>query len=84
MSNEVFCNEKDRQALLSLKRGLIDPFNLLSSWSSQEDCCRWDGVHCDNKTKRVTKLHLAYTGIGVEISRSLLELEFLDYLDLSQ
>ncbi|KAM3747295.1 hypothetical protein ACB098_05G024400 [Castanea mollissima] len=83
MSNEVSCNEKDKQALLSLKRGLIDPFNLLSSWSSQEDCCRWDGVHCDNKTIRVTELHLAYTGIGGEISRSLLELEFLNYLDLS-
>ncbi|XP_065618217.1 receptor-like protein EIX2 isoform X1 [Quercus suber] len=83
MSNEVSCNEKDKQALLSLKRGLTDPFNLLSSWSSQEDCCRWDGVHCDNKTSRVTELHLAYTGIGGEISRSLLELEFLNYLDLS-
>ncbi|KAM3747298.1 hypothetical protein ACB098_05G024700 [Castanea mollissima] len=83
MSNEVSCNEKDKQALLSLKRGLIDPFNLLSSWSSQEDCCRWDGVHCDNKTSRVTELHLAYTGIGGEISRSLLKLEFLNYLDLS-
>ncbi|KAL4625634.1 hypothetical protein ACB092_05G039800 [Castanea dentata] len=65
MSNEVSCNEKDKQALLSLKQGLTDPFNLLSSWSSQEDCCRWDGVHCDNKTSRVTVLHLAYTGIGL-------------------
>ena len=83
MSNEVSCNEKDKQALLSLKRGLTDPFNLLSSWSSQEDCCRWDGVHCDNKTSQVTELHLAYTGVGGEISRSLLELEFLNYLDLS-
>ena len=83
MSNEVSCNEKDKQALLSLKRGLTDPFNLLSSWSSEEDCCRWDGVHCDNKTSRVTELHLAYTGVGGEISRSLLELEFLNYLDLS-
>ena len=27
MSNEVSCNEKDKQSLLSLKRGLTDPFN---------------------------------------------------------
>uniref|UniRef100_A0A2N9FSR9 Uncharacterized protein n=1 Tax=Fagus sylvatica TaxID=28930 RepID=A0A2N9FSR9_FAGSY len=56
----VSCNEKEKQALLTLKRGLTDPGNLLSSWSSdQEDCCRWERVRCDNKTGRVTELHLS-------------------------
>uniref|UniRef100_A0A2N9G3Q0 Uncharacterized protein n=1 Tax=Fagus sylvatica TaxID=28930 RepID=A0A2N9G3Q0_FAGSY len=56
----VSCNEKEKQALLTLKRGLTDPGNLLSSWSSdQEDCCRWERVRCDNKIGRVTELHLS-------------------------
>ena len=79
--SNVFCNEKEKQALLSLKRGLTDPGNVLSSWSDHEDCCRWEGVHCDNKTGRVTELSV--TSTGGEISSSLLELEHLNYLDLS-
>uniref|UniRef100_A0A2N9GSN0 Uncharacterized protein n=1 Tax=Fagus sylvatica TaxID=28930 RepID=A0A2N9GSN0_FAGSY len=65
------------------KRGLIDPWNALSSWSDQEDCCRWAGVRCDNKTGRVRKLHVGYYDLSGEISPKLLELEHLNYLDLS-
>jgi hypothetical protein len=90
----VSCNEKEKQALLTLKRGLTDPGNLLSSWSDQEDCCRWERVRCDNKTGRVTELHLSCPldadglfyykkRLGGEISPSLLELGFLNYLNLS-
>ena len=55
-SNEVSCNEEEKQALLSLKRGLIDPGNRLSSWSNQQDGCKWDGVRCDDNTGRVIEL----------------------------
>jgi Leucine-rich repeat (LRR) protein len=90
----VSCNEKEKQALLTLKRGLTDPGNLLASWSDQEDCCRWERVRCDSKTGRVTELHLSCPldadgyfydkkRLGGEISPSLLELGFLNYLDLS-
>ncbi|KAM4099895.1 hypothetical protein ACB094_05G027300 [Castanea mollissima] len=79
--SNVFCNEKEKQALLSLKRGLTDPENVLSSWSDHEDCCRWEGVHCDNKTGQVTELSV--NSAGGEVSSSLLELEHLNYLDLS-
>jgi hypothetical protein len=91
----VSCNEKEKQALLTLKRGLTDPGNLLSSWSSdQEDCCRWERVRCDNKIGRVTELHLSCPldvdglldykkRLGGEICPSLLELGFLNYLNLS-
>ncbi|KAM3699448.1 hypothetical protein ACJW31_05G026500 [Castanea mollissima] len=81
-NSNTTCSEKDKQALLSLKRGLTDPLNRLSSWSDQEDCCRWDRVRCDNKTGRVTELNLSYIRSSGEISSSLLELEFLNYLDL--
>ena len=81
--SNVSCNEKDKQALLTLKRGLTDHEHVLSSWSDHKDCCIWDGVSCDNKTGRVTELHLNYSSLGGEISGSLLQLEHLNYLDLS-
>ena len=83
VKSNISCNEKEKQALLNLKRGLTDPWNALSSWSGQEDCCKWAGVHCDNKTARVRKLQLGNLSLNGEISHSLLELEHLNYLDLS-
>ncbi|XP_050285511.1 receptor-like protein EIX2 isoform X1 [Quercus robur] len=81
--SNVSCNEKDKQALLTLKRGLTDHGHVLSSWSDHKDCCIWDGVFCDKKIGRVTELNLNYSRLGGEISGSLLQLEHLNYLDLS-
>ena len=83
VDSNISCSEKEKQALLMFKRGLIDPRNALSSWSDQEDCCRWAGVRCDNKTGRVRKLHVGYYDLSGEISPKLLELEHLNYSDLS-
>ncbi|WVZ08825.1 hypothetical protein V8G54_022171 [Vigna mungo] len=81
--SHVHCNEKDRQKLQIFKEGLIDPFNNLVTWSTQQDCCQWQGVHCDNTTSRVTKLDLSHQSLEGEIKLSLLELQFLYHLDLS-
>ncbi|KAL4625628.1 hypothetical protein ACB092_05G039200 [Castanea dentata] len=81
--SNVSCNEKDKQALLTLKRGLTDQEHVLSSWSDHKDCCIWDRVICDNKIGRVSELHLNNSMLGGEISGSLLQLEHLNYLDLS-
>ncbi|KAK7305011.1 hypothetical protein VNO77_42909 [Canavalia gladiata] len=54
----VRCNEKDRRILLMFKEGVIDDFDRLSTWSTEEDCCAWNGVECNNITHRVTKLDL--------------------------
>ncbi|KAL0010023.1 hypothetical protein SO802_005131 [Lithocarpus litseifolius] len=81
--SNVSCSEKDNQALLTLKRGLTDHAHVLSSWSDNKDCCIWDRVFCDKKTGRVSELHLHYSRLGGEISCSLLQLEHLNYLDLS-
>ncbi|XP_065632830.1 receptor-like protein EIX1 isoform X3 [Quercus suber] len=81
--SNVSCYEKDKQALLTLKRGLTDHEHVLSSWSDHKDCCIWDGVLCDKKIGRVTELNLNYSRLGGEISGSLLQLEHLNYLDLS-
>ncbi|KAL0010025.1 hypothetical protein SO802_005133 [Lithocarpus litseifolius] len=93
-NSNVSCIEKDKQALLSFKQGLVDSGNVLSSWSDHEDCCRWHGVRCDSNTSQVTELHLSCPmdgdgdfnykkTLGGVISHSLLELEHLNYLDLS-
>ncbi|XP_075667682.1 receptor-like protein EIX2 [Castanea sativa] len=81
--SNVSCNEKDKQALLTLKRGLTDQDHVLSSWSDHKDCCIWDRVFCDKKIGRVSELHLNNSMLGGEISGSLLQLEHLNYLDLS-
>ena len=94
-NSTVSCNDKEKQALLSFKNGFINSEILLSSWTKQKDCCRWDGVRCDNITGRVTELHLNFSWdsdedynygkrLGGAISHSLLELEHLNYLDLSE
>ena len=87
------CNEKEKHALLRFKQALSDPANRLSSWSMDEDCCRWEAVRCNNVTGRVVALHLGNPCVdhesylklklGGEISPALLELEFLSYLNLS-
>ncbi|XP_059629269.1 receptor-like protein EIX1 [Cornus florida] len=93
--DEVVCNEKEKRALLSFKQGLTDPSNRLSSWFVEQDCCTWTGVRCNNITGRVVELHLhndhslddyeSYQAhsLGGKITPSLLELEYLSYLDLS-
>ncbi|KAL6290309.1 hypothetical protein ACE6H2_007819 [Prunus campanulata] len=81
----IGCGERERQALLALKQGLVahynDPF---LSWGNQnKDCCEWDGVHCSNQTGHVVKLDLGVHGLQGKISPKLIELQHLEYLDLS-
>lgn len=88
------CIEKERQALLMFKQGLVDDCGYLSSWGSDEgrkDCCKWSGVQCSNRTGHVIMLNLKYKVDPVcpnrplrgNINSSLLELQHLNYLDLS-
>ncbi|XP_068315377.1 receptor-like protein EIX2 [Pyrus communis] len=60
----VRCFEREREALLAFKHGLVDHYHLLSSWGREEhkqDCCKWVGVHCSNRTNHVTQLHLEWS-----------------------
>ncbi|XP_057792809.1 receptor-like protein EIX2 [Salvia miltiorrhiza] len=85
VSGEVRCIEREREALLSFKNGLIDDYGVLSSWRSDE-CCKWYGVECSNTTGHVIALHLDgyYKGaLRGKVGSSLLELHHLNYLDLS-
>ncbi|XP_034711260.1 receptor-like protein EIX1 [Vitis riparia] len=92
------CIERERQALLHFKKGVLDDYGLLSSWGNAEDkrdCCKWRGVECDNQTGHVIMLDLHGTGqdgmgdfqiLGGRISQlgpSLAELQHLKHLNLS-
>ncbi|PQP95667.1 hypothetical protein Pyn_19085 [Prunus yedoensis var. nudiflora] len=57
----IGCSEREMQALLAFKQGLVDDGNILLSWGREvqnKDCCQWDGVYCSNHTGHVVKLDL--------------------------
>ncbi|KAL0326249.1 UNVERIFIED_CONTAM: Receptor-like protein EIX2 [Sesamum radiatum] len=93
---EVRCIEREREALLEFKQGLIDQVGLLSSWGGEEhqnECCKWCGVECSETTRHVIGLQLSFgtcSALNQElhplkgnISPALLQLQHLNYLDLS-
>jgi len=92
----VRCIQSERQALLQFKSGLVDDFGMLSSWKT-EDCCQWKGIGCSNVTGHVLRLDLHgdfdysyyyYDAnkfyIRGDIHKSLMELQQLQYLNLSR
>ncbi|KAF7088579.1 hypothetical protein CFC21_091672 [Triticum aestivum] len=79
------CTPQERDALLAFKQGITissDAAGLLASWR-EDDCCRWRGVRCSNRTGHVVALNLRGQGLAGEISPSLLSLPHLEHLDLS-
>ncbi|KAH0654327.1 hypothetical protein KY289_032005 [Solanum tuberosum] len=95
--NKTLCIEKERDVLLELKRGLNDDFGRLSTWGyedAKKECCKWKGIECDKRTGHVIVLdlhsevtcpgHACFAPILTgKVSPSLLELEYLNFLDLS-
>jgi len=94
------CVPQETAALLAFKQAITgDPAGRLASWhQGQQDCCRWSGVRCSNRTSSshvvVVGLNLRNTGdggpyyedtalVGQQISPSLLSLNHLEHLDLS-
>ncbi|KAG2690017.1 hypothetical protein I3760_09G167900, partial [Carya illinoinensis] len=80
------------QALLQFKQHLVDHSHWLSSWANDKDCCKWEGIKCNDRTGHVVMLDLrsdwwygepATKFLEGEISSSLLGLQYLTYLDLS-
>jgi len=50
------CLEEERIGLLEIK-ALIHPYYLsLQDWVDSSNCCEWDGIECDNTTRRVIQL----------------------------
>ncbi|PIN20844.1 Leucine-rich repeat protein [Handroanthus impetiginosus] len=96
-ASKIRCLESERQALFKFKDELVDTHGRLSSWGDEEhkrDCCKWKGVQCHNRTNHVIRLDLHNPGyyhydnisdapLKGMISTSLLELQQLQYLNLS-
>ncbi|RVW94602.1 LRR receptor-like serine/threonine-protein kinase GSO2 [Vitis vinifera] len=83
---KVGCIERERQALLYFKQGVVDDEGVLSSWGNGEDkrdCCKWAGVECNNQTGHVIMLDLHGGYLGGKIGPSLAELQHLKHLNLS-
>ncbi|KAD5961368.1 hypothetical protein E3N88_12841 [Mikania micrantha] len=58
-SPDSLCMEGERQALIQFKHGLIDEADRLASWAGEKsDCCKWDGIVCNNITGHVHEIHL--------------------------
>ncbi|XP_028118871.1 receptor-like protein EIX2 [Camellia sinensis] len=93
-NSNLSCIASEREALMKFKGNLTDEANRLSSWVGK-DCCTWKGVGCSDKTGHVVKLDLHYpifddhdpnfqmNQLRGQISPSLLDLNHLNYLDLS-
>ncbi|KAM7255910.1 hypothetical protein ACFE04_011651 [Oxalis oulophora] len=61
--------DTDKQALLAFKTQIThDPSQALSSWNESEQVCRWQGVTCSSKHKRVTDIDLHYFNLTGKIS----------------
>jgi len=88
-SDEAKCIDRERQALLSFKRGLIDNFGVLSTWTNNTDCCKWKGIYCNHQTGHVHMLDLhgnrdyKHSLRGVINVTSFIHLPYIQYLDLS-
>ncbi|XP_020083763.1 probable LRR receptor-like serine/threonine-protein kinase At1g34110 [Ananas comosus] len=82
-SSNMSCPDAEREALLRFAGGFNRTAAVFFSWEGK-NCCKWEGVECDNRTGHI--VHLDLQGrelVGNKINPSLLRLKQLSYLDLS-
>jgi len=79
-------HENDLKALLDFKQGITsDPSGALNNWIMSSNFCRWNGITCTGTGRpwRVLVLDLPGKSLSGQISSSLGNLTFLNYLDHS-
>ncbi|KAL4291277.1 hypothetical protein GQ457_14G025410 [Hibiscus cannabinus] len=79
-------NENDKLALLALKDQLVgDSHGVLSltSWNASSRCCRWQGVRCGRRHRRVVSLNVSSSGLAGSISPAIGNLTFLRQVNFS-
>lgn len=78
------CHPYDLLALKEIAGNLTNGV-ILSAWSNEPNCCKWDGVVCGNVStqSRVIRLNLSRKGLRGVVSQSLERLDQLKLLDLS-
>ncbi|TXG46834.1 hypothetical protein EZV62_026128 [Acer yangbiense] len=87
-ADDLKTNPDEVNALLEIKRSLIDVNNNLSSWNRGGDPCKskWIGVSCSIAAKEdghlhVTELHLLNMNLSGNLSPALGRLSYLEILD---
>ncbi|KNA09612.1 hypothetical protein SOVF_152030 [Spinacia oleracea] len=75
------CHPDDQQSLLRFSDSVSSSLGPLN-WSSDSDCCSWEGIRCDG-TGRVIRLSLSKRGLTGNISSSFESLTSLSYLNIS-
>ncbi|KAG6551929.1 hypothetical protein Mapa_006546 [Marchantia paleacea] len=72
----------DELALLNIRNKVTrDPLGTLNEWKSGGDVCTWANVEC-NSMNRVITLNLSNKSLSGTLSRSLVDLQFLQVLNL--
>ncbi|RHN50272.1 putative non-specific serine/threonine protein kinase [Medicago truncatula] len=75
------CVETERIALLKFRDAINLNRDGISSWNGEE-CCKWEGISCDNFTHHVTSLDLNFFGFGGKLDSSICELKHPTSLNL--
>ncbi|KAJ4723395.1 putative Receptor-kinase [Melia azedarach] len=76
--------ERDRVALLAFKSMIShDPEDILNSWNDSRHFCKWEGITCGHRHRRVTILYLNSRGLVGSLSPHLGNLSFLREMHLA-
>ncbi|KAM7466659.1 hypothetical protein LguiB_014221 [Lonicera macranthoides] len=75
-------NETDSLSLLAFKSNLHDPLGVLNSWNSSVHFCKWQGITCGLRHRRVTVLNLSSSGLVGSLSPNIGNLSFLRHIAL--
>ncbi|KAK9689495.1 hypothetical protein RND81_09G062800 [Saponaria officinalis] len=91
ISSTHLCHTYESLALLQLTIDDYDesPYPVspkTKSWRNDTDCCKWEGIKCDNDTHHVIAVNLRSSGIkgSIHSNSSIFLLHRLQYLSLSQ
>ncbi|XP_058777577.1 LRR receptor-like serine/threonine-protein kinase FEI 2 [Vicia villosa] len=81
--NNIEAISPDGEALVSFRTTIISSDGILVQWRPEDpDPCKWKGVKCDLKTKRVTHLILSHHKLSGSLSPDLGKLDRLKVLAL--
>lgn len=83
MGHQNQADNRDRVALLDFKLKVQhDPYGIMKTWNDSQHFCRWEGIQCGRKHKRVTSITLNDRGLSGFLSPFLGNLSFLRVLNL--
>ncbi|KAL3526522.1 hypothetical protein ACH5RR_011178 [Cinchona calisaya] len=83
MGSQKAADDRDRVALLDFKLKVQhDHYGIMNSWNDSHHFCRWEGIQCGHRHKRVTGINLNGRGLFGFLSPFLGNLSFLRALDL--